>query len=299
MPNDVRDKPFLKQDDILGLNFIRAPGTYVFKRYYRAGLRSHIMEVLKREDWEKESSGVQRKGLTWFPRARPVRMLRIFRTRFETLKQAEEELERVKVLETYLAPDHIARSEEFLVSYRVAEKWERVLCGLQEYVDGEILDPWARFDMDYLVFLYSQMGLEDRGAGMKGFDRWIAVIRKKAANFIGKLKKMVRETRYLPDLAGIGNILLPRAGGIKLVDINNISRVSVGTAIQLDERGYPACDKSIEALSRLEASILGRAIRKDDPLYGPFLDPRRMKEVKALEEAFNPHGKPRSDGVME
>ena len=118
MQEDIRDRPALRQDDITDLNFIRSPNRYIFNRHYRAGLRSHIMEVLNRKDWDKGEMGVIEDGLTRFPRARPLKMLRIFRTRFKNLTEAKEELRRVKVIQAYLAPDHLASSEEFLVSYR-------------------------------------------------------------------------------------------------------------------------------------------------------------------------------------
>jgi len=102
MTTDIRDKPSLRHDDIMELNFIRSPGGYFYRRHYRAGLRSHIMEVLKREDWEQEEKGVIRDKLMWFPRAKPLKMLRLFRTRFNNRDDAEEELRRVKVILSYL-----------------------------------------------------------------------------------------------------------------------------------------------------------------------------------------------------
>jgi hypothetical protein len=45
-------------------------------------------------------------------------------------------------------------------------------------------------------------------------------------------------------------------------------------------------DKSIEALGLLEEKLLGRPINKSDLIYKTFLDPERMKDVKAAEEAF-------------
>ncbi len=70
------------------------------------------------------------------------------------------------------------------------------------------------------------------------------------------------------------------------MDINNISRVSFKATIPLDDRGYPVCDKSIEALSLIERKLLGCSIDAQDPLYRVFLDPERMKEVKSIEEEF-------------
>jgi hypothetical protein len=76
------------------------------------------------------------------------------------------------------------------------------------------------------------------------------------------------------------------SGQIKLVDINNISRVHFDTTIRLDDRGYPVCDKSIEALAMLERKILGHPIDGNDPIYRTFLISQRMEAVAALERQF-------------
>jgi hypothetical protein len=287
MTEDIRDKPFLRHDDILNLNFIRSPGGYFYRRHYRAGLRSHIMEVLKREEWELEEQGIVEDKLTRFPRARPIKMLRLFRTRFRGLDEAEEELRRVKVILSYLGPRLLATSEEFLVSYQVLGQTELLLCGLQEYVEGEIVDPWARFDDDRLAFLFTRFDLENQRSGVSGVDQWIRIVREKAKYFIEKNKEMILGANLVPDLAGIGNLLLTRNGDIKLVDINNVSNVSFGNTIQLDDRGYPVCDKSIEALFRLEQEFVGPSIPGESNIYKVFLDPQRMKEVNAIQEAFH------------
>ena len=287
MHEDIRDRPALKQNDILKLNFTRSPGSYVYKRHYRAGLRSHIMEVHHRKDWEKGETGVIEDGLTRFPRARPLKMLRIFRARFKNLNEAEEELRRVKIIEAYLAPNHLASSEEFLVSYRINRRWELLLCGLQEFVEGEILDPWDRFEDQDLAFIFSHLAPETHKNTDMETSIWIRTVRKKAEYLIGKLKKMISKTRHVPDLAGIGNLLLTRSGDIKLVDINNISTISFNNTIQLDDRGYPVCDKSVEALFLLEQKFMSRPSLKESHIYRTFLDPNRMNEVKAIEEAFH------------
>lgn len=287
MHEDIRNRPALKHDDILKLNFIRSPGIYVYNRHFRAGLRSHIMEVLAINDWEKGEKGVIEGGLMWFPKASPLKMLRIFRTGFKNLKEAEEELRRVKLIEAYLAPDHLASSEEFLVSYRANRRWELLLCGLQEFVEGEILDPWGRFENKQLAFIFSHLTHEAHKNTEMEISLWIRTVRKKAKYFIGKLKEMISKTRHVPDLAGIGNLLLTRSGAIKLVDINNISTCSFKNTIQLDDRGYPVCDKSIEALYLLEQEFMGGPVMKESRLYRTFLDPRRMNEVRAIEEAFH------------
>ncbi len=98
---------------------------------------------------------------------------------------------------------------------------------------------------------------------------------------------MARDANHIPDLAGIGNILATAEGQVKLVDINNISRVWFDHHIRVDDKGYPVCDKSIEALSLLEKHCIGRVDFKNDPVYQIFLDPQRMREVRSLERAFN------------
>jgi hypothetical protein len=242
------------------------------------------MEVLNPEDVAREKTGVIIDGLKHFPKARPLKMLRVFRKRFNDLKDAQEELSDVSIMETFLRPDHIARSDEFLVHYDRNGKYELLLCGLQEYVEGEILDPWSRLDKIYLVSLLSHMGFERHEDSS---DRWVGRVREKADKLIQKLKQMISRTNLVPDLAGVGNLILTRSGNIKLVDINNISRVSFDRTIPVDDRGYPVCDKSIEALSLLERKLIGRSLDKRDIIYNTFLDPERIKDVKKIEKRFH------------
>lgn len=287
MQEDVRDKPYLTQEDLLKLNFIREPSAYIYRRHYRQGLRSHILEVLTTEDVEQETDGVVIDGAKWYPRAEPVKMLRIFRTRFNGLAEAEEEVARVKMIEFYLGPDNFARSEEFLVDYNRNGRRELLLCGLQEYVQGAILDPWDRLDESHLISILRRISFETfEDAETIGKD-WVRELRKKADSFISRVKKMIIQANHVPDLAGIGNLLLTRDGGIKLVDINNISPVTFNSAIKLDDRGYPVCDKSIESLSLLEQGLLDRPLPEDDPIYATYLERNRMEEVYALEKEFH------------
>jgi hypothetical protein len=282
---DIRDEPYLHHHDILGLNFIKDPGVYIFRRHYRQGLRSHIMEILSPQAVADETGGVYRGGSMRYPRAEPLKMLRLFRARFNGLEEAKEELTRVKLTTTYLAPHHLGRPEEFLVDYSPWGKREILLCGLQEYVLGEILDPWGLLNRDHLTSMLNDMG---GGAAKTGRDgaQWIRRVRKQGASLVRRLKQMIMEVHHVPDLAGIGNLILTRKGEIKLVDINNISRVSFDTAIRLDDRGYPVCDKSIQALFLLEEKLFERSLGRDDPIYRVFLDPARMKDVDAAETAF-------------
>ncbi|MCP4665767.1 MAG: hypothetical protein GY849_05325 [Deltaproteobacteria bacterium] len=247
------------------------------------------MEVLDPGEAEKENKGVMVDGLTWFPKAKPLKMLRIFRTRFKDLGDALEELKRVKIVETFLAPDHVAKSEEFLVTYVRQGTHHLLLCGLQEYVEGEILDPWSPIDERHLVSLLGRMGSIkfNNTEGLEG--QMVQRVRRRAGKFIQKIREMIVKEAHIPDLAGIGNLLLTRSGDIKLVDINNISRVSFDPVIHLDDRGYPVCDKSMEALSLLDRKLLGRPFGSDDVIYGLFLDPKRMQDVKAMAMAFHQH----------
>jgi hypothetical protein len=286
MQEDVRDKLYLNQEDVLQLNFIREPGIYIYRRHYRQGLRSHILEVLSQEDVEKEKNGVIIDGAKWYPRAEPLKMLRIFRTRFNSLQEAEEEIERVKTIESYLGPENFARSDEFLVDYQLNGKRELILCGLQEFVQGAILDPWDQLDDSHLLSILRRISFETFEEAESIGDSWVRDVRKNSETFIGKVKKMILEANHVPDLAGIGNLLLTPSGEIKLVDINNISRVSFESSISIDDRGYPVCDKSIESLSLLEQGLLQRPLPADDTIYRTYLEPSRMEEVKVIEKEF-------------
>ena len=287
MCNDIRDKPYLDHRDVVGLNFIRSPGKYHYRRYYREGLRSHIMEVLEPDYVDKETEGVTFDGMKWYPRAKPIKILRLFRTRFKNLKEAGEEVKRVRIVQAYLGPDHVAFTEEFLVDYIGGEKREILLCGLQEYVEGEVIEPWGHMGEDHLISLLSRMGVKKAGDASESTGQWIASVRQKADAFVKRVKHMIREAEHIPDLAGAGNLLLTRSGDIKLVDVNNISKVSLDATIQLDDRGYPVCDKSVQALSLLEQKLLGRSPREGDRLYRTFLDPERMRAVRQREDKFH------------
>ncbi|MFH0843887.1 MAG: hypothetical protein V1930_00285 [Pseudomonadota bacterium] len=286
MERDIRDAPHIHYDDVMGLNFINNKGSYVFRRHYRQGLRSHIMEVLDRTDLERETKGIVEGGIRWFPRARPLKMLRIFRTKFRHLEEALNEIRTIKIIEKYLAPHHLARSNEFLVDYHWNGRRDFLLCGLQDYVDGEIMDPWGPMDEGRLKEIFKRMGVRDGAFSQETSEEWIRRVREKAESLTKRIKKMIYQESYVPDLAGIGNLLLIPSGHIKLVDINNISRVTFEKAVPVDNKGYPVCDKSIEALSLLEQRLLGRKIDMGEKLYKTYLDPQRMKKVKFLLKQF-------------
>ncbi len=283
---DIRDMPFIGHDDVIGLNFVKNPCPYVFRRHFRQGLRSHIMEVLKPAHIDKEVAGTMIDGRRWFPKARPHKIFRIFRTRLRTLDEALDEIARVKILEHYLAPVFLAKSEEFIVDYEGPAGRDIMLCGFQEYVEGEILDPWSALEpAELMATMYHSLhgGQEPSDADK---ERWIEATRAMAALFIARIKQMIGEKKHLPDLAGVGNLMMVPSGKIKLVDLNNISRVALDTDIPLDDRGYPVCDKSIEALALLERNLLNRSIDPGEAVYRDFMDHRRMKDVRELEAAF-------------
>ena len=286
MPEDIRDKLSIRHEDVSALNFIKASSPYFFRKHFRQGLRSHVMEILKRSDIQIENSGTVIDGIRWYPRAKPTNMLRIFRARLATVDSALEEIKRVKVVEHYLGPDFIAESSEFLVDYHGPEGPCIMLCGVQAFVEGQILDPWSLLDADRLLpALYAD--LHKAEAHSESFrSRWLRATRQKGAEFVRKIKQMIAEVKHIPDLAGAGNLVVPQTGEIRLVDINNISPVAFDAEIRLDDKGYPVCDKSIEALSLIETKFLGRPIRPEETIYQTFLDPHRKRQVNSKEELF-------------
>jgi len=287
MIKDIRDKSHITHEDVLALNFIRKPGAYVFRKYHKQGLRSHIMEVLDPGDVFKQNQGEIIDGIRIFPWAKPLKILRIFRTKFFSTQEVFEEIKKLKIVEKYLPYDSYARSDEFIVDYIWNQNRDFILCGLQEYVEGEVLNPWDPISEHQLAGLFTPK----EGHGFNGFqltsEQLIHKFYKKVEHFTACVKKMILEANYVPDFAGVENLLITPTGNIKLVDINNISKVILGPKISLDDKGYPVCDKSIEAISMLEKKLLGKPIDITEKLYKTFLDPQRMKEVSALEEKFH------------
>lgn len=284
---DLRDKPFIDHEDVVGLNFIKPYGNYFFRRHFRQGLRSHVMEMIRLDDLRKESKGIVVDGLRRFPRATPVKIFRMFRTRLDSLDSAVQEIKRVKIMEDFLAPEGMAKSTEFVVDYNGPDGWHILLCGLQEYVSGEIVNPWTLLDRETMaVQLYQSLR---RLTTVSEVERrqWIDRARKKGAWFVGQIKRMIMETCHVPDLAGVGNIIMTSAGDIKLVDINNVAKVSFEAAVDLDDKGYPVCDKSIEALAMLEEKLAGKVIDPAEPIYRFYLSPERMEMTRALTLQFH------------
>ena len=284
MIKDIRNKSHITHEDVLSLNFIRKSGAYVFRKYHKQGLRSHIMEVLDPGDVLKQNKGEVVDGIRIFPWAKPLKILRIFRTKFLSVKEVFEEINKLKIVEKYLPDDSFAKSDEFIVDYIWNNNRDFILCGLQEYVEGEVLNPWDPISKSQLAGLLTPM--EDHGFQMTS-ERQIHKFYKNVEHFIAGVKKMILKANYVPDFAGVENLLITPTGKIKLVDINNISKVFFGPEIHLDDKGYPVCDKSIEAISMLEKKLLGKPVDKTERVYKIFLDPQRMKEVGALEEKFH------------
>jgi len=287
MIEDIRDKTHISHEDIIQLNFIRKPGAYVFRKYHKQGLRSQIMELLDPDDIIKQNRGEIINGILSFPWAMPLKMLRIFRTRFNSLTDVFEEIRKFKIIGKYLPSDSYAKSEEFIVDYMWNGNRDFILCGLQEYVAGKILDPWETTGINQLDIFFSGINVNGRNTPGMTTDQLVTKFRKKVEKFIKSVKKMILEAKYVPDFAGLENLLVTPEGDIKLVDINNVSRVSFGPDIRLDDKGYPVCDKSIEVISILEQKLLDKPIDKNETLYKIFLDPLRMKDVSNLEEKFH------------
>jgi hypothetical protein len=141
-------------------------------------------------------------------------------------------------------------------------------------------------DTAQLISLFQRMVPKKRDAFDKSGDTWLHMVQQHARTFVGKLRDMILNARTVPDLAGAGNLILTPTGNIKLVDINNISRVSFCATIPVDDRGYPVCDRSIEALSLLEEKLLQKQPEKEDRIYSIFLNPERIRAVRGIERAF-------------
>jgi hypothetical protein len=219
-------------------------------------------------------------GIRMFPRAKPKKMFRILRHKFETRDIIFNEIKKYNLLLEYLGPELIAESDEFIVEYTGTGTGQILLCGLQEYVEGEILDPWRLSGNDFSNLLFFSSAQEDQQQGL------VSLARKNIGDFIGKIRQMIMGTGLIPDLAGIGNLILTPSGSLKLVDINNIVKINLDDTILIDDKGYPSCDVSIQVLSILEHKILGKKISMDDPLYRLFLSPERKKRVRRLEKQF-------------
>jgi len=272
---DIRTKPTLSNEDIAHLNFIRQPCPYYFRIHFREGLRSRLLQVLNPEDVLNEVRGTIQNGLRVFPVAQPVAMLRIFKKQFNTWQEVQREIENYKLVQHHLPPRHYAASAEFIVEYVQAGINQLLLCGLQEYVPGEAVDPWHE---------NSRLKIETDMQNSPTGTLDMALLN--LTSFVDCIKAMVLQSRTIPDLAGVGNLILTPQAEIKLVDINNISRISYEKAIPLDDKNYPASDKSIQALYNLESQVLKNDHAGDEKLYRYFLDPQRTDAVRRVEITF-------------
>jgi len=261
------------------LVFLRKAPDKSFRRHFRKGLRSYLFEIIPAEDLEIEEKGKTVEGIRRFPRARPIKMLRILKKGFNCLNEALGEIEKYRLLLKFLGPVLVAKSEEFIINHRKSGEKTILLCGLQEYIEGSILDPWHLTGKDDLKQFYLP------GNNLSCSD-FILEASTNINAFVKAVRTMIFEKGYIPDLAGTGNLMLTKDGGLKLVDINNIIRIENSPGICLDDKGYPCCDKSVEVLSILEHRILNNPMDPDDPLYKRIFAPGRRKEVAVLEEAF-------------
>jgi len=270
---DIRDLSCIDHDDVTALNFIRSDPPYRFRRYFRHGLRSHILQVLAVADVEAEKHGTKINGVRTFPRAVPTRMLRLFRRRFADIEEVLDENRRLRIVEAHLPSDQLARSDEFIVEYCRPDGSDILLCGLQEYVAGRPLDPWQ---------------IENALAWSNTADiAFISRLMANAGRFVDSNRRLILSAGLVPDLAGARNIIVTSQANLCLVDINNVTEVHFDNRIHLDDKDYPACDKSIEALWRLEHNLLGRAVAVDDPIYACFIQPARMAEADRLHRRFH------------
>jgi len=273
---DIRDKPTLTHDDIQCLNFIRHHCPYFFRSHYREGLRSRLMQVLDPLDISHEINGTVQGGIRLFPVAQPLAMLRIFKKKFYDSQEVQKEIDNYKLVQRYLPKRHYAMSFEFIADYLQNGRKKILLCGLQDYVPGEAVDPW-----------HENTGLKIENHMLRSQTGTPANALQNLHSFVHSIKKMVQASGMIPDLAGVGNLIITPGGGIKLVDINNISKLGMETRVPIDDKGYPVSDKSIQALFQLENKILERPKTATDALYRFFLDPQRMKAVRAIEIDFH------------
>ena len=276
MTTDIRNKQTLTHDDIVALNFIKHPSRYFFRNHFKEGLRSRLMQALELSDILLETRGVVHQGIRMFPVAQPVAMLRIFKKNFSSQNAVQKEIDHYKTLQHWLPEAHFAASSEFLVDYTPVGVKNILLCGLQEYVPGEGVDPW-----------HENALLKIQGIMKNTFDGAMKTALENLASFVDCIKNMIIKTGAIPDLAGVGNLVITPAGAVKLVDINNFSKLCMDHHIPIDDKGYPVSDKSVQALFQIETRILEHPRDTVDTLYRFFLDPKRMKEVRELETFFH------------
>lgn len=277
---DIRDIKHATPEEITDLNFLHLTDQYVLRRHNYQGLRSHVFQILKTDDVRKANEGVIKEGIKKYPQATPLNILRIMRKKFKSLDDVLAEIRKYKLIEKYFDADSYAKSQEIVVDYNHGGKNKVMLIGIQDYVEGFRLNPWSTIIGLHIVdFL--------KISGIKNIDETVSQIRKNVADFVQLLKDFILKTRHIPDLAGIGNIMLKRDGTIVLVDINNISEVSFSDHIYVDDFGYPIVDRSIEAIFCLDKFSMPDEYDRNCFLYQEFLSNRRCKKVDAIEKDFD------------
>ena len=215
---DLLTKISLSGEEVRQLNFISNSPNLYFRKYYRQGLRSHIFEVLPADAVLKETKGEVIDDVRCFPRAIPKHVLRIMRTRFRTLKDVLGEIKKYALVLKFLGPELTATSNEFIVEYTGTGKSQIVLCGLQEYVEGATLDPWALFGQTPLKTLY-----RSSFPGEASEKSWMENAIESISSFVRRSRRMIVDEGHIPDLAGNGNLILTKAGSVKLVDTTTSS----------------------------------------------------------------------------
>lgn len=254
---DIRDKERVGHEDVMGLNFISSGCPYIFRLHYNQGLRSHVMEVLKKEEYEKEKEGILENNIRTYPKAEPNNVLRIYRTRV-SLDGAMEDIKKTNEVRKYLK-ENIAYSSEFVASYKEDESYGTILCGLQDYIKGKAIDPWFCVPESYDENFKPELN-----------------------KFIERIKECAYEKGLIPDLAGKGNLIYS-SKGVVLTDINNINEIDYSPEIYIDNKGFPIIDTSVEALSNLEKAVNGSL--SDEKLYNHFLEAgRKSRALKIRKE---------------
>ena len=260
---DIRNKNRVEHEDMVGLNFILDEPSYVFKYHRNQGLRSHVVQVISPNDYRAETEGIEVNGRKEFPRAVPDYVFRIYRSKIEP-EEAMEDIKKIKVVREYLK-ENMAYSNEFIASYKkndgAQENYETILCGLQEFIKGDIIDPWFCVPESY----------DDN-------------FKKETIKAIDRVKECIHETGYIPDLAGRGNFIYGKRG-VVLTDINNINKVDFSSYIYIDNKGFPIVDTSIEALSELEKAVKGSV--DSDLIYEHYLEPSRKSKCLQLRKEWS------------
>ncbi len=256
---DIRDKQRLEHEDIIGLNFISDNAPYIFEFHYEQGLRSHIIRLLDPQDCRARDKGIEKDGIKTYPRPTPNYILRIYKSSIDP-EEAIGEIKKLNEIKKYMM-ESVAHSDEFVVSYKKEEHYEPIFCGFQEYIEGEVVDPWFCIPKTY----------------GESFP-------KKTNKFINRVKDTIKNTGYIPDLAGIGNIIYNKDRGLVLTDINNINVVDYSDEIFLDNKGFPIIDTSVEALYNLETVVNGSA--QPEKLYEHYLEENRKTKCMSIRKKW-------------